>query len=111
MRGEQNPRPAGDLGELQPFQFQPIGVNVGKVVLRLLNKPAFSAAAENLGQSHGNFRRYAALSFTSSESVVRVTPRAAAAVMLRPIEGVMVSKAKNHQFARTVTAQNLSLDL
>jgi hypothetical protein len=26
--------------QLQPFQFQPGGVNVRKVVLRLLNKPA-----------------------------------------------------------------------
>jgi len=41
--------------------FQPVGVNVRKVILRLLNKPAFGAAAENLGQSHGHFRQYAAL--------------------------------------------------
>jgi hypothetical protein len=33
-----------------------------KVVLRLLNKPAFGAAAENLGQPHGHLRRYAASS-------------------------------------------------
>ena len=32
-----------------------------KVVLSLLNKPAFGAAAENPGRSHGHFRRYAAL--------------------------------------------------
>ena len=32
-----------------------------KVVLRLLNKPASGAAAENLGQAHGHFRRDAAL--------------------------------------------------
>src|ERR1700691_667918 len=49
------------LDQFQPFQFQPVGVHVRKVVLRLLNKPAFGAAAENFGQSHGHFRRYAAL--------------------------------------------------
>ncbi len=36
-------------------------MNVREVVLRLLNKPAFGAAAENLGQVHGHFRRDAAL--------------------------------------------------
>ena len=49
------------LSRLQPLQLEPVGVNVRKVVLRLLNKPAFGAAAENLGQAHGHFRRYAAL--------------------------------------------------
>jgi len=49
------------LNEFQPFQFQPVGANMRKVVLRLLNKPAFGAAAEHLGQSHRHFRRYSAL--------------------------------------------------
>jgi hypothetical protein len=29
-----------------------VRLNVGKIVLRLLDKPAFGAAAKNLGQSH-----------------------------------------------------------
>src|SRR5277367_2098165 len=49
------------LSQFQSFQLHPVGVNVRKVVLRLLNKPAFGAAAENLGQPHGHLRRYAAL--------------------------------------------------
>ena len=45
----------------QPFQLQAVGADVGKIVLRLLHQPAFSAAAENLGQPHGYFGRYPAL--------------------------------------------------
>jgi hypothetical protein len=33
--------------------------------MRLLKKLAFGAAAENLGQAHGHFRRYAALLCTT----------------------------------------------
>ena len=33
------------LNQFQPFQLQPVSVNVGMVVLRLLDKPAFGAAA------------------------------------------------------------------
>jgi len=49
------------LGEFQPLQFNPLGADVGKVVLRPLHKPAFGAASEDLGQPDGHFRRYAAL--------------------------------------------------
>ena len=38
-----------------------IGLNLGKVILRLLDDPAFSTAAKHFGQAHGHFRRYAAL--------------------------------------------------
>src|SRR6516164_4218448 len=70
------------LGEFQPLQFNPLGADLGKVVLRLLHEPAFGAASEDLGEPDGHFGRYAALAFTSSESVVRVTPSAAAAVVM-----------------------------
>jgi hypothetical protein len=32
----------------QPFQFNPISADLGKVVMGLLHKPAFFSAAENL---------------------------------------------------------------
>jgi hypothetical protein len=37
-------------------------LNVGKLILCLLHKPAFGAATEDLGQPNGHFRRYTALS-------------------------------------------------
>jgi len=48
------------LCQFQPLQLDTIGVDVGKLILRLLHKPALGAAAENLGQSHGHFGGYAA---------------------------------------------------
>src|SRR5579863_5049087 len=49
------------LNELQLFQLNSVSTDLRKIVLRLLNQPAFCTAAENLGQAHGHFRRYAAL--------------------------------------------------
>src|SRR5579862_8198410 len=49
------------LSRFQPLEFEPVAADVCKVVLRLLHKPAFFDAAENLGQPHCHFRRYAAL--------------------------------------------------
>lgn len=50
------------LSELKPFELNAVAANSGKVILSLLHKPAFLSASENLGQSHGHFRGYAALS-------------------------------------------------
>lgn len=66
---------------------------MGELILRLLDQPAFFRAAENLGDSRtaisGDIPR---LPFTSSESVLRATPSAAAAsVILRP-KGSMHSR-------------------
>jgi hypothetical protein len=36
------------LSQFQSFQLHPVGANVGKIVLRLLHKPGFGAATENL---------------------------------------------------------------
>src|ERR1017187_6961884 len=86
-RRRRTPSATGEeaLTESQPFQLYAVAADLGKVVLGLLHKPAFLVAAENLGQPHGHFGRYAALPVTSSESVLRVTPRAAAAsVMVKP---------------------------
>src|SRR5580704_3716333 len=53
--------------------------------MRLLRKPGCGAAAEDLRQAYGHLGRNSRFSLTSSESVVRVTPRAAAAwVMVKP---------------------------
>jgi len=49
------------LSELKPFELYAAAPNLGKVLLCLLQQPAFLRAAENFGQSHGHFRRYAAL--------------------------------------------------
>src|SRR5256714_6507332 len=48
-------------GQFQPPQLDTIRMNVGQVVLSLLDKPAFGAAAEYLLKAHGHFRRYAPL--------------------------------------------------
>ena len=48
---------------------------MGKIILRLLHKPAFGAAAETLDSLtaiSGDMPRF---SFTSSDNVVRVTPK------------------------------------
>jgi hypothetical protein len=45
------------LSQFEPFQFHPVGANVGKVILRLLHKPAFGAAAKDLGQPYGRASR------------------------------------------------------
>jgi hypothetical protein len=40
---------AGDgLNQFQLFQLHPVGADVGKIVLSLLHKPAFGAAAKHL---------------------------------------------------------------
>src|SRR5713226_2261291 len=73
------------LRQFQPLKLDPVCANMGKVVLRLLQEPAFGVAAKDLGQAHGHFRGMPRFSFTSSESVLRVTPRASAAcVMVKP---------------------------
>ena len=72
----------GRSGELKAFEFDVGGAEVGEVVVGLLGEPGFGAAAENFGEADGHFGRDA---LTSSERVVRVTPRAAAArVMVKP---------------------------
>ncbi len=43
-------------GRFQALELDAVGVNLGKVVVRLLRKPAFGAASENLGQPPGHFR-------------------------------------------------------
>src|SRR5437868_2610492 len=72
-------------GQFQPPQLDTIRMNVGQVVLSLLDKPAFGLPPNTFSRRtaiSGDMPRF---SFTSSESVVRVTPRAAAAsVMLSP---------------------------
>jgi len=59
------------------------GIHLSKVILRLLKQPAFRAAAKTLDSRTAIYGDMPRLSFTSSDSVVRVTPRAAA-VMLNP---------------------------
>jgi hypothetical protein len=41
---------------LQPFQFQPVGVNVRKVLLGLLDKPAFRLPGNSTMFGHGAAR-------------------------------------------------------
>src|SRR5487761_1144331 len=53
---------ASGSGALQAFEFDSVGTNLGKIIMRLLRQPAFRAAAEDLGQAHRHFRRYATLS-------------------------------------------------
>lgn len=36
------------LSQLQPLEFEPFAADLGKLVLRLLHKPAFLATAEDL---------------------------------------------------------------
>ena len=50
-----------ELCQFEPLEFEPAAPNVGKVILRLLHQPALFGAAENLGEPHSHFRRYAAL--------------------------------------------------
>jgi hypothetical protein len=70
---------------LQPLQLDALTVDLGKVVLRLLHKPASSVppkTLDSLTAISGDTPRFP---FTSSESVLNVTPRAAAAsVMVKP---------------------------
>ncbi len=49
------------LSQFEPLELDPVSMNLCKVVLRLLRKPAFGAASEDLGQSHGHFGRNPAL--------------------------------------------------
>ena len=66
---------------------------MGELILRLLDQPAFFRAAENLGDSRTAISvDIPRLPFTSSESVLRSTPSAAASsVILRP-KGSMHSR-------------------
>src|SRR5260370_24600844 len=48
-------------GELQAPQFDPVCTHLGQIMMRLLCEPAFSAAAENLGQPHSHNWRNSAL--------------------------------------------------
>jgi len=50
------------LGELQAFEFDVGGAEVGEVVVGLLREPGFGAAAKNFGQADRHFGRDAALS-------------------------------------------------
>ncbi len=71
--------------EFEPLQFDAIGTNVRKIVVRLLREPAFGAPAEDLRQPNGHFGRNPALAVHQFRQVVRVTPSAAAAsVMVKP---------------------------
>jgi hypothetical protein len=72
------------LNEFQPFQLYAVAADLGKVVLGLLQKPAFLVAAENLGQPHGHFGRYAALPVYKFRKRVARHPKAAASVMVKP---------------------------
>ena len=49
------------LPELQSLELDPVGVHLGKVVMRLLREPALSAAAEHFGQAHCHLGRNPAL--------------------------------------------------
>ena len=40
--------PTLPLGEFQPFEFNPVAADLGKVVLGLLHKPAIFGAAKHL---------------------------------------------------------------
>ena len=44
------PKPSlwSGLNQLQPLELQPVGADVRKIVLRLLHKPTFGAATEDL---------------------------------------------------------------
>jgi len=61
-----------------------LGANVGEIVLRLLHKPAFRAAAENLRQPNGHLGRNAALFIHQFGKRGAGDPQRAAAAMLRP---------------------------
>jgi hypothetical protein len=71
------------LGEFQPLQFNPLGADLCKVVLRLLYKPLSALPPKTLDSLTAISGDMPRLPFTSSESVVRVTP-SAAAVMVKP---------------------------
>ena len=72
-------------GQFQPLQLYPVSVNVRKFVMRLLCKPTFSAATEDLRKPHSHLRRNAPLSVDQFGQSSSVTPSAAAAsVMVRP---------------------------
>jgi hypothetical protein len=49
-------------GELEAFEFDVGGMDVGQVVMGLLGAPGFGAAAEDFGKPDGHFGGYAALS-------------------------------------------------
>ena len=73
---------------IEPFELAGVGKNMRKIVLCLLRQPAFGALAERLRQPHGHFVGNPALLIDETPRVVRVTPTAAAAVIVNP-EGSM----------------------
>lgn len=44
------------LSDLQPSQFEGARLHLRKIILQLLQQPAFRAAAKHLFQPHGHFR-------------------------------------------------------
>src|SRR6476646_2091097 len=50
------------LGELEAFEFDMGGAEVGEVVVGLLSEPGFGTASEDFGEADGHFGRDAALS-------------------------------------------------
>lgn len=77
---------APSLSEFQALELDAVGADLGQIVVRLLREPGCGAAAEDFGEADRHLGDIPRFSLTSSESVVRVTPRAAAAsVMLNPI--------------------------
>ncbi len=45
----------------QPLELDALGVNLGKVIVRLLREPAFGTASENRREPHGDLGRNAVL--------------------------------------------------
>jgi hypothetical protein len=71
------------------FQLQPVAADLCKVVLGLLHKPTLFRAAENLERLTATSRDIPRFPLTSSESVLRVTPRASAAPVMVKRKGSM----------------------
>ena|SRR4051812_6579033 len=80
---------SGTLPEFQPPNLNPVGADLCQIVVGLLRQPSCGTAAEDLGEAHGHVRRYPRFPLTSSDNVVRVTPRAAAACVTVKPKGSM----------------------
>ena len=71
--------------QFQPLKLDPVCANMGKVVLRLQQEPAFGVAAKDLGQAHGHFRGYAALLvYEFRKRVARHSKGFGSCVMVKP---------------------------
>jgi hypothetical protein len=69
----------------QPPQLDPFSIHLSKLVLRLLCQPALRADPKTLERRTAISGEIPRLPFTNSDSVVRVTPSAAAAsVIVKP---------------------------